>query len=63
MQYAIERAAVPYAEADLLPLSGLQHLVFCERQCALIHLEQAWRENQRTAEGTGAARTCGQRGD
>lgn len=40
-----------YAESDLLPLSGLQHLVFCERQCALIHLEQAWRENRLTAEG------------
>ena len=51
MQYAIKEAVVPYAEADLLPLSGLQHLVFCERQCALIHLEQAWRENRLTAEG------------
>ena len=51
MQSAIEGAVVPYAEADLLPLSGLQHLVFCERQCALIHLEQAWRENRLTAEG------------
>ena len=51
MQSAIAGAVMPYAEADLLPLSGLQHLVFCERQCALIHLEQAWRENQLTAEG------------
>lgn len=40
-----------YAEADLLPLSALQHLLFCERQCALIHLEQAWTENRWTAEG------------
>lgn len=40
-----------FAEADLLPLSGLQHLVFCERQCALIHLERAWLENALTAEG------------
>ena len=39
------------AEADLLPLSGLQHLVFCERQCALIHIEQQWKENTLTAEG------------
>ena len=51
MPSATEGAVVPYAEADLLPLSGLQHLVFCERQCALIHLEQAWLENQLTAEG------------
>jgi CRISPR-associated exonuclease Cas4 len=40
-----------YSEDDLLPLSGLQHLLFCERQCALIHIEQAWAENVLTAEG------------
>lgn len=40
-----------YTEDDLLPLSGLQHLLFCERQCALIHIEQAWAENRLTAEG------------
>jgi CRISPR-associated exonuclease Cas4 len=40
-----------YSESDLLPLSALQHLVFCERQCALIHIEQVWSENQFTAEG------------
>jgi CRISPR-associated exonuclease Cas4 len=34
-----------------LPLSGLQHLAFCPRQWALIHLEQAWEENRLTAEG------------
>lgn len=36
---------------DLLPLSGLQHLVFCERQCALIHVEGLWEENVLTTEG------------
>jgi CRISPR-associated exonuclease Cas4 len=40
-----------YSEEDLLPLSGLQHLQFCERQWALIHLEQTWMENRLTAEG------------
>ncbi len=40
-----------YTEDDLLPLSGLQHLIFCERQCALIHIEQLWAENRLTAEG------------
>ena len=40
-----------YSESDLLPLSALQHLVFCERQCALIHIEQLWAENRLTAEG------------
>lgn len=36
---------------DLLPISALQHLLYCERQCALIHLEQVWAENQFTVEG------------
>ncbi|MHB1701828.1 MAG: CRISPR-associated protein Cas4 [Acidobacteriaceae bacterium] len=40
-----------YAEEDLLPLSGLQHLQFCVRQWALIHIEQQWEENRLTAEG------------
>ncbi len=40
-----------YAEDELLPISALQHLAFCQRQCALIHLEGAWAENQLTAEG------------
>ena len=38
-------------DEDGLPLSGLQHLAFCPRQWALIHLEQAWAENRLTAEG------------
>jgi CRISPR-associated exonuclease Cas4 len=38
-------------EDDLLPLSGLQHLHYCERQWGLIHLEQQWEENRLTAEG------------
>lgn len=42
---------IAFLESDLLPLSALQHLVFCPRQCALIHLEQAWEENALTAEG------------
>lgn len=36
----------------MLPLSALQHLLFCERQCALIHLEQVWAENRFTVEGS-----------
>lgn len=40
-----------YSEDELLPISGLQHMAFCERQWALIHIEQQWGENQRTAEG------------
>ena len=40
-----------YTEDELIPLSALQHLIFCERQCALIHVEQLWVENLYTAEG------------
>ncbi len=40
-----------YNEDDLLMLSALQHLLFCPRQCALIHIEQQWMENRLTAEG------------
>ncbi len=40
-----------YGEEEFLPISALQHLVFCERQWALIHLEQLWVENIFTAEG------------
>lgn len=51
MGSAIAHVIGGQAEADLLPLSGLQHLVFCERQCALIHVERLWAENVLTAEG------------
>lgn len=40
-----------YDEDDLLPISALQHLLFCERQCALIHVEGLWAENRLTVEG------------
>lgn len=36
---------------DLIQLSSLQHYAFCPRQCAMIHVEQAWTENRLTAEG------------
>jgi CRISPR-associated exonuclease Cas4 len=40
-----------YPADDWLPLSGIQHFVFCRRQWALIHVEQQWQENALTAEG------------
>ncbi|QEL89488.1 CRISPR-associated protein Cas4 [Azospirillum brasilense] len=43
--------AAPMDTDDLLPLSALQHHLFCPRQCALIHVERQWRENRLTAEG------------
>jgi CRISPR-associated exonuclease Cas4 len=41
-----------FDEDDLLPISALQHLLFCERQCALIHLEGVWEDNAATAQGS-----------
>lgn len=40
-----------FHEDDLRPISALQHLLFCERQCALIHVEQLWAENVLTITG------------
>jgi len=40
-----------YTSDELLPLSGIQHFLFCRRQWALIHVEQQWKENVLTAEG------------
>lgn len=37
--------------SDFLPLSALQHFLFCPRQFALIHIEGQWCENRWTAEG------------
>jgi CRISPR-associated exonuclease Cas4 len=40
-----------FTEDDLIPISALQHYVFCPRQWGLIHIEQLWNENRLTAEG------------
>ncbi len=40
--------------ADPIMLSALQHWSYCPRQCALIHLEQAFDENVHTMRGNAA---------
>jgi CRISPR-associated exonuclease Cas4 len=40
-----------YPPDSWLPLSGIQHFIFCRRQWALIHVERQWQENALTAEG------------
>lgn len=40
-----------FEEYQLIPISALQHWLYCPRQYALIHLEQVWAENRFTAEG------------
>lgn len=39
------------AESEPIPLSAVQHAVYCLRQAALIHLERLWADNRFTAEG------------
>lgn len=52
----IDESSVPapdraFTEDDLLPISALQHLLFCQRRAALVHLEGAWAENPFTIDG------------
>jgi CRISPR-associated exonuclease Cas4 len=39
-------------ELEPLPLSALNHLLYCERRCALIHIEGVFEENAFTLEGS-----------
>ena len=40
-----------YEDEQLLPISAVQHLAFCERRCALIYMEGCWADNPFTVEG------------
>jgi len=40
-----------FEEEDLLPISALSHLLYCERRAALIYVEGLWNENLYTTEG------------
>jgi CRISPR-associated exonuclease Cas4 len=51
MPAAGEVSADREQDAEPVPLSSLQHAVYCLRQAALIHLERMWAENRFTAEG------------
>jgi CRISPR-associated exonuclease Cas4 len=44
--------AFPAQGEEPIPLSALQHAVYCIRQAALIHLEQQWADNRFSAEGS-----------
>ena len=43
---------ITFSEDDLLPISALADLVYCERRVALHHIEHVWEDNLFTAEGT-----------
>lgn len=40
-----------FADDELQPISALRHLAVCERQWALVHLEQVWADNAYTVQG------------
>lgn len=44
-------ASADERDTEPIPISALQHVVYCPRQAALIHLERMWAENLQTAEG------------
>lgn len=44
-------AAASETHGEPIPISAIQHAVYCLRQAALIHLERLWAENRLTAEG------------
>lgn len=44
-------AAAMDREEEPMPISALQHVVYCARQAALIHVERQWADNRFTAEG------------
>jgi CRISPR-associated exonuclease Cas4 len=46
-----DRSQTPFSQDDLIPISSLADLEFCERRAALHFLEGIWEENQFTAEG------------
>ena len=45
------------SELDPIALSALQHWMYCPRQCALIHQEQAFAENVHTLRGQAVHKT------
>lgn len=52
-----------FTEDDLLPISALQHVIYCDRQAALIHVERLWSENVHTVEGRHAHEHVHEAGD
>lgn len=40
-----------YTDEELISISALNHFLYCQRRCALVHIERVWAENRFTAEG------------
>ena len=44
------------AELAIVPISAIEHFEYCPRQCALIHVDGIWADNDHTVTGTRAHR-------
>ena len=42
---------MPYDTDIVVPISAIEHYEYCERQCALIHVDGVWMDNQHTVRG------------
>ena len=40
----------------VVPISAIEHFVYCPRQCALIHCDGVWNDNVHTVRGVRAHR-------
>lgn len=40
----------------IVPISAIEHFAYCPRQCALIHCDGVWSDNEHTVRGTRAHR-------
>lgn len=49
--YNLDKTIEMYSDEELIPISALNHLLFCKRRFALVHIEQLWQENLFTAQG------------
>ena len=43
-------------DEPIVPISAIEHFVYCPRQCALIHCDGVWSDNVHTVRGTRAHR-------
>ena len=39
-------------EAIVIPISAIEHFVYCPRQCALVHCDGIWADNAHTVRGS-----------
>ena len=42
---------MPSGADPVVPISAIEHYEYCARQCALIHVDGVWSDNQHTVRG------------